>query len=71
MTERFYVKGTKIKEHGKEGWYTIDEICALLNKLDKDRNLLIKAIRKVDGSRLFDFSTISFADVLTKVLYEE
>ena len=71
MTEKYYVKGTHIKEHGKKGWYTVDEVCALLNKLDKDRNLLIKAIRKVDGSRLFDFSIISFADVLNKVLHEE
>ena len=70
--ERYYVSKGKIKDKTRPNdWFTVKEVCALLNKQDKDLELCIKAMRTYDGRKLFDFSTLSFADVFNKVLNDD
>lgn len=81
MTERFYVKGSRIKQENVDGWFTVDEVCDLLNKQDQQlerlgdevfdlKQLLLQCnreFRKYDGRRLFDTSYIVFASILDKI----
>lgn len=70
--ERFYVSKGKIRDKQKpKDWFTVKEVCALLNKQDKDLQLCVKTLRAYDGKWLFDGSILTFADVLNKVLHDE
>lgn len=80
-TERFYVKGSRIKQRGVDGWFTVDEVCQLLNN---QQNALIEAnadifrlcdllreceseFRRYDGRKLFDLEYVVYAEILNKI----
>lgn len=81
MTKRFYVKGSRIKQEGFTGWFTVDEVCDLLNKQDKllqetgDEILELKQLllqcsqefRKYDGRKLFTLEYVVYAEILNKI----
>ena len=81
MTERFYVKGSRIKQRGVDGWFTVDEVCQLLNKQDQQlerlgdevfdlKQLLLQCnreFRKYDGRKLFDLEYVVYAEILNKI----
>lgn len=67
MTERFYVKGSRIKQENVDGWFTVDEVCQLLNNYN---NLLTECeseFRKYDGRKLFDLEYVVYAEILNKI----
>lgn len=67
MTERFYVKGSKIRNKITNEFYTVDEICQLLNNYD---NLLTECeseFRKYDGRKLFTLEYVVYAEILNKI----
>ena len=82
MTERFYVKGAKIKKTGVEGWFTVDEVCELLNQQDTQINRLSDELakatellyeceeqfRKYDGKKLFNLDYIVHSEIITKIM---
>ena len=45
MTERFYVKGSRIKQRGVDGWFTVDEVCEILNRQDNIKSELDKELQ--------------------------
>lgn len=47
MTERFYVKGSKIRNKITNEFYTVDEICQILNHYVKDIDKYSKANGKL------------------------
>lgn len=67
MTERFYVKGSKIRNKITNEFYTVDEICQILNNYD---NLLTECeseFRKYDGRKLFTLEYVVYAEILNKI----
>ena len=78
---KYYVKGSRIKKTDVEGWFTVDEVCELLNQQDEllgqlgDEVLELKQLllecsqefRKYDGRKLFDLDYIVFAGILNKI----
>ena len=48
-TERFYVKGSRIKQENVDGWFTVDEVCQLLNTLDNELDKYTDTVFKQDA----------------------
>ena len=64
---KYYVKGAKIKKTGVDGWFTVDEVCQLLNNYDEVLCECEKEFRKYDGRKLFDLDYIVYASILNKI----
>ena len=64
---KYYVKGAKIKKTGHSGWFTVDEVCQLLNNYDEVLCECEKEFRKYDGRKLFDLDYIVYASILNKI----
>ena len=67
MTERFYVKGARIKKKGFDGWFTVDEVCQLLNTYDDLLNECESEFRRYDGRKLFTLEFVVYAEILNKI----
>lgn len=82
MTGRFYVKGSKIRNKITNEFYTVDEICQILNKqedlikrqneeLNKATELLYECeeqFREYDGRGLSNDKTINYSKIICKIM---
>ena len=68
MTNRYYVKGTRIHDKTNPNcWITVDVACNILNK---QHQLLLeceKEFRRYDGRRLFDTTYVVYSEILSKL----
>ena len=68
MTNRYYVKGTRIHDrNNKDCYITTDVACNILNKQHRLLLECEKEFRNYDGRRLFDTTYVVYAPILMKL----
>ena len=68
MTNRYYVKGTRIHDRQNPSCYiTLDVACRILNRQHELLTECEKEFRRYDGKKLFDLEYVVFAGILGKL----
>lgn len=67
MSERFIVKGTRIKDTCLDEYLTLREVCEVLNRQHTLLTECESEFRKYDGRKLFTLEYVVYAEILNKI----